>query len=333
MRKYTIWLLFSVIVLGCTKQKQHEDFFNKERTFTEFQEMEISDSIEIAETFDILSWKINANNLCFVTYGVTNNFLSVYSYPSCRKLYGYGKIGQGSNEFITLNCGDAIAKDILLYDIMGHKLVQVTPEHDSIRVVKTLPLYNDGKGLCKPFTFISQIADDKYLMKVDESNFSYWDIVDLAQGEILDSYKNLIRKEKSSYTPFDFIQNISDSTLIIAYKYIDRIEIYSITDNKIKPRFALGNKNNQSDIKDYNNLMQYYLSVATYSGLILCLKSSDGTETGDIIETYDFNGSPKETYFLKKKVSSINVDADGHIVGYVSAIDKTILYRFIKKDK
>ena len=55
MRKYTIWLLFSVIVLGCTKQKQHEDFFNKERTFTEFQEMEISDSIEIAETFDILS--------------------------------------------------------------------------------------------------------------------------------------------------------------------------------------------------------------------------------------------------------------------------------------
>lgn len=323
-------MLFSVTICGCTKQKQHEDFFNKEKVFIKTQELGISDSIEIKETFDMLSWKINANNLCFVTYGVTTDFLSVYSYPACKKLYGYGEIGQGPNEFITLNSGDAMAEDMLLYDIMGRKLVQVTPENDSICVVKMLPLYNNERGLCKPFTFISQITDDKYLMKVDENDFSSWDIVDLKDGEILDSYKNLIRKEGSSYTPFDFIQHVSDSTLIIAYKYIDRIEIYSITDNKIKPRFALGNKNDQSDIKDYNYLMQYYLSVAVYSGSVLCLKSSDGTETGDIIEVYDFNGSPKEKYFLKKRVNSINVDSDGRIVGYVPAIDRTILYRFIK---
>lgn len=332
MRKSIIYLLFLIVVASCTQQKQHERFCVKEGSFDETKVLNVSDSIEMEDMFDLLSWKISSNRICFVTGGLSNNFLSVYSYPVCEKLFDYGEIGQGPYEFITLNSGDAVAENMLLYDIMGRKLVELSFGDDSLRVLKSLPLYNDEKGLCEPFTFISQIKGDKYLMKVDEADSSYWDIADLGQSKILGSYKNPIRKKDSSYTPFDFIQYISDSTLVVAYKYIDRIEFYSIADDEIKPKFLLGKNKDQSDIKDYNYLMQYYLSVVARSGSILCLKSSDGTESGDIIEVYDINGESKMKYLLEKGVNSINIDAEGHIIGYVPNINKTILYRFMEKN-
>lgn len=201
MRKSIIYLLFLFVVASCTKQKQHESFCVKERSFDEARALNVSDSIEIEDMFDLLSWKISSNRICFVTGAVPNNFLSVYSYPVCRKLFDYGKIGQGPYEFITLNCGDAVAENMLLYDIMGRKLVELSFGGDSLRVLKSLPLYNDEKGLCEPFTFVSQVRGNQYLMKVDGFDSSYWDIADLGQGKILDSYKNPIRKKDSSYTP------------------------------------------------------------------------------------------------------------------------------------
>lgn len=327
MRKITFCFLGILLVWGCTTKEQQNKGVLKEKTFSEAKELQISDSVEIEETFNLLSWKITANNICFVTSGLTDDFVSVYSYPTCEKQYDYGKIGQGPNEFITLNCGDA-KEDMLLYDIMARKLELLYIGNDSLKISKILPLYNDKDGVCKPFTFISHIRGDKYLMKVDEVEASSWEIADLGKKEILHSFDNPIRKENMSYTPFDFIQCVNDSALAVAYKYMDRIELYSIVNDKIELKCALGSDKDQSDEKSYNNLICYYLSVIPYSESFFCLKSSDGNRMGNVIEVYDLNGECKLKYTLSKSVSSINIDKKGCIVGYVQDLDKTILYKF-----
>lgn len=316
-------------VSACTMQKTQDSFRMKERSFNQIIELPALDSTEIQETFQLGTWKINSEYICFVTYGLTEGFLSVYSYPACEKLYDYGKIGQGPNEFITLMCGEANSEDMLLYDIMGRKIVQLSIGNDSVRISKTLPLYNDVSGMCKPFTYISQIEKDKYLMKVDDVETSVWEIADLKKGgKVLDTHYNMLRKENTSYTPFDFIQCISDSMVMVAYKYMDRIELYSIADDKMKAIFALGSEKDQSDLKSYNNLMEYYISIASHSGLFYCLKSNDGTNVGNIVEVYDNNANCSIKYMLEKGVNAIKIDKGGVIVGYFQDIDRTVLYKF-----
>jgi hypothetical protein len=90
----------------------------------------------------------------------------------------------------------------------------------------------------------------------------------------------------------------------------------------------MGNQSDQSELKDYDDLKSYYLAVVSHSDYFYCLKSSDGTEDGNLIEVYDKTGKATAHYILNKAVSSIRFDNEGHLVGYVPDIDQTILYRF-----
>ena len=112
------------------------------------------------------------------------------------------------------------------------------------------------------------------------------------------------------------------------YDYADRIEYYSIKDNHIRPLFAMGSRKDQSELKDYDDLMAYYLSVVSQSGYFYCLKSTSGTERGNLIEVYDSEGKAVACHMLDKEVSSVRFDSEGNLVGYVPDINQTLLYQF-----
>lgn len=326
--KFCYGLLLLFLVVACTTKYKPKEGQLRERDFDKSVNLLVSDSMKIAETFDLQAWTIGANSVAFVTYGQTEGFVSVYSYPACQKLYDSGRIGQGPGEFITLNAGYAEKGTLLLYDIMGRKLERMVVGSDSLHILQTLPLYNSEDGLCKPFTCINYMGGNNYLMKVDEMHTSYWEIADLENGKVLSSYLNPIRKAEASYTPFHFVPCVYDSVFLAAYSYIDRVELYSISNNEITPRFVFGTSEDQSELKTYNDLLYYYISVVSQSGLFYCLKSSDGTKKGDIVEVYDIEGRCREKYVLEKAVVSLNIDTEGYLVGYVPEEDATILYRF-----
>lgn len=322
-----VYLLLVAMIGGCAPKGQHKGLEQKAWTFAEPTALQVSDSMEIGDMFNLLTWKISGGTLCLVTANQPEGFLSAYSLDG-KKLYSYGSIGQGPGEFYTLNAGEAMAGDVLLYDIMNRRVVQFSIGNDTLHIAKTLSLYNDEEGMCKPFTFISQIKEDTYLMKVDERDSSFWDVVDLGKGKVLASYANPLRKEGKPYTPFNFLQSISGSVLAAAYTYMDRIEFYSLANDTIVPQWVFGNDKDQSDAKSYENLANYYLSVVSCPESFVCLKSTDGTRLGNRVEVYGTDGSCKASYVLSRPVSSIHVDADGCLVGYVADVDRTILYRF-----
>lgn len=329
MKKFFSLYLLLLFLFGCTNRERYGADLLREKKFEKSTELPVFDSIKIEGTFDLIAWTIGINNVSFVSYGVTEGFVSVYSYPVCRKLYDGGRIGQGPGEFVTLNCGSTGNGSLLLYDIMGRKMRKTFVGGDSLSILQTLPLYENQDGYCKPFTDISQIDGSKYLMKVDEVHSSSWEIADLEKREVLGSYVNPIRKSEASYTPFDFMQCVSDSVFLAAYKYMDRIELYSISDDEITPRLIYGTDEDQSGLKDYNDLSCHYISVVSHSGKFYCLKSSDGRREGNIVEVYDLKGNCKEMYILERAVVSLNMDAEGRLVGYVPETDCTVLYRFI----
>lgn len=322
------FLMFLLLFVGCTTKEEQVKTVWKERVIPESTSLQEVDSLVIRQPFDLLTWSINGNSIYFVSSGMQDNFLSVYRYPECVKRFDFGRVGQGPDEFITLNAGEARNNRLLLYDIMGRKALLLDTKDDTLCIADRLALYNDEEGLCRPFTYITQMDADNYVMKTDDAVSSAWEIADLKNEKVKSSLRNPNRTEEYPYTPFDFMQCVGDTILFVAYKYMDKIEYYSIKDCRIRPLFAMGSPTNQADIKDYNYLMQYYVDVVYRDGLFYCLKSDDGMESGNQIEVYDRQGRCKANYLLSKKVGSIRFDADRLLVGYVDDVNQTTLYRF-----
>lgn len=105
--------------MGCTTRDKQAEIIWKERNIPKAVHLQVVDSLVINQPFNLLSWSINGNSVCFVTSGMQDGFLSVYSYPECMKRFDFGKIGQGPDEFITLNAGEARNNRLLLYELWG----------------------------------------------------------------------------------------------------------------------------------------------------------------------------------------------------------------------
>lgn len=70
------------------------------------------------------------------------------------------------------------------------------------------------------------------------------------------------------------------------------------------------------------------MSVAYDGDNFYCLKSTDGSETGNIIETYNIkNNTPVNMYVLDKDIYSISFDIEKHrLIGYSQDQDATVFY-------
>ena len=306
----------------------------KERNLSaDFTNLQLYDSILIDDIFNLWAWKILDSKVCFETLdgNGNENILYVYSYPDGEKMQQLGKRGQGPDEYIAVNPGDALGDDVMMYDIMASKLRLYTWTSDTLHIAKTLSLYADEEGVCKPFTGISQITDSTFLMQISDARYSAWEIADLRTGEVLSSFKNPCRwgeEEGIPYTPFSFMQCTTDTLMVAAYEYMDRVEYYSTAHNRITPLFAMGSSEDQAEMENYNYLKKYYVGVTTDSRYFYCLKSDAGLKQGNIVEVYDREGNLKAHYALEVPVTSLKIDKSGFMVGYVEGADQTVLYRF-----
>ena len=301
----------------------------KERIFPTCEYMEIKDSFQIPQVFKLICWELKDSTVSFVSMDEMDDFVVTYRLPSCQKKISGGHIGQGPGEFVTVNGGQAMNHNLLLYDIMGRKLRIFDASGDSLQMLRAWPLYNDEEGMCKPFTFISQLSDHTFLMKVDYPYASWWEIADLTTSTVLDSLPNPHRNpEKRSYVHCNFKQCVADTVLVAAYAYTDCIDYYSLADNRITPLFSLGRFVDRSNIPDYPVSMRCYLDVASCGQYFYCLKSSKGAASGNRVEVYDFSGTCRQLYQLPTEVSSIRIDQEGNVWGYREADDCTTLYKF-----
>lgn len=325
-RSLCLWLL-GFALAACKGQGAGGQIEMRECALPACEAMSVCDSLQIPQVFHTLAWEVDDSVVSFVSRDVEDLIVS-FRLPSCELKHNGVHIGQGPDELITLNAGKAQDRHLLLYDIMSRKLRLYDAGGDSLQLTRIWPLYNDEEGMCKPFTFVTQLSDEAFLMKVDGAEVSCWEIADLKKGVVLDSYVNPCRKAESTYTPFTFVQSVSDTLLFVAYEYMDYIEYYSLAGNRITPLFAMGHYEDYSDVPDYEELKICHVDVDAFGGRFYCLNSDEGFEWGRVVEVYNGEGKCEHRYVLPLAVSSIRLDGQGNLWGYVEAANCTMLYKF-----
>lgn len=332
-----IGLALLLFIYGCNGNKKSlVPIISSIQTFEDELILNSVDSFFIPEILDLAGWQIENDKIIFLSYGIHENFIRIYSYPDCHFLYSSGKKGQGPNEFITINWGKTVQRnEFVIYDIMKSELNLYSALSDSLYCKKKYNLGRDWDGLCKPYTQILHIKDDYFLMKFDSPNESKLELVDLNQKNILSQQENMLRekyKKRMSYTPFDFCFSVCGNQLLLAYYYADRMELYDITSNKITPKLIIGDNKDQSDLKDYNTLKCYNISLVSDGDYFYCLKSQDGSEErGNVLEVFSEKIIPICRLNLDKSIQSIAVDTNGNIWGYVEKDNGLVLYKYVMK--
>lgn len=290
------------------------------------------DSITITEPLEIGTWGITDSAIWIIDYAYDGAICNLFSKDTGKKIDEYGNYGQGPYEFITMNPGYARqAKDLMFYDIMSAKLVLCAIENNLFSPMRTYILPKDSEGLTYPYTNINQINDSIFLMKFDTDKESGWQIYNLNCNKGKCIYKNTIRNPNQSYTPFDYAQAVNDSLIVVAYHYIDLVEIYGIDEefNKITLVKRLGRTETQEFIADYNGLKHEYLCVSIVNNMAYCLRTNDGSEIGSTILCFDLDSlKPIKQLTLDYKVNSIIFDKDSNLWGIRMNPETTTILSF-----
>lgn len=290
------------------------------------------DSLKITEPLSVCAWGTCDTTLWIINDAHTGAIFNSFSRLTGEKIDEYGLYGQGPTEFLTMNPGSGCdACNAVAYDIMNGKITIIGVAGGIIQIKNTYKLPDDEGGLTYPYTYISQLNDSVFLMKYDSDIESGWHIYDIKNATQYGQYQNQTRNTDQSYTPFDYIQVASDSTIVIAYRYMNLVEIYSIDflsyDIAINKRY--GNLNTQEDIKDYNDLQYTYLSVAVSNGTAFCLVSSVGSEEGATVLCFDLSEmKPTKKLILSNKVNSIIIDNDKNLLGLLETPNDISIFCF-----
>lgn len=330
---YSKLVAFSVVFIASScshSDKKIEEIAPQEKIFKEIVDLQAQDSVTIDETFMLTNWKVPNERLVLYDWGAKDSLLNVFSLTDGEPILRKVKVGNGPGELIAPMPGCAVSDNkFLIYDMMRRLLMLYDTDSDDNDAFTKLPLPVDEEGMAPPFTFISQLNDSLFLMKTDARESSEWQCYDLKNDKLLWSEKNPYRGDAMTYVPCDFNQLVIDSTLLIAYKYMDLVEIYNVDpSNGIRKKASFGSLGKRAeDIHDYKDLKKTSLSVTNNSDLFFSLLSSDGNNSGDIIETYDIkSGLPIKQYRLDKDIMSINISTDGRLIDYSQDEDLSKFY-------
>jgi hypothetical protein len=313
---------------SCTNSNENQnDEVLTDKTFQSEVSLSASDSLQINQIFRLYDLKATNNQLTIVDAAHEDTTLNVYSYPEGKLLHRSFSVGQGPNQFITVNTGQAKANDeVLIYDMMKHRVLIVNSKHNPAVITKEFALPIDENGMGLPFTYINQYNDSLFLMKYDDPRKSARCLVDLKNNKTL--WKEDIPRENEdfSYTAYDYIQNLSDSTVIVAYSFSDLVEIYNISkDCGMQLKAKYGKRADFTRV-DEDDLVDIYIDVTHDDKAFYCLRANKDGELGSEIETYDIvTFKPLKKIRLDKSVATLTV-CGNKLIGYYPGEQSSIFY-------
>ncbi|WP_302442952.1 BF3164 family lipoprotein [Paraprevotella xylaniphila] len=302
-----------------------------EVTFDKVDTLYFVDSVSTSQAFYMSGWKI-LDRRAVVRASRAEKILYVYSYPQFKFLYSFGEIGRASGEFLTHNwCVTKEQNLVSLYDIMKSSLYTYSVGNEQMTIHESYSLSKDEDGVCRPYTRILQLNDSLFLMKEDgdETNLHF---VNMKKGNILATYHCGLRDgKKNSYTPFDYDFNIVGNRILLAYNYIQRMELLSITPNgQLIPQVFIGDDDLGELPQNYDELPNVWLEICSDEHYFYCLRSDGGLEVGSNVYVWDADGKPVRRIMLDRQINSIQIDKEGRLVAYQETDNGSLFYIYDK---
>ncbi|MDR1340143.1 MAG: TolB-like 6-bladed beta-propeller domain-containing protein [Prevotellaceae bacterium] len=293
------------------------------------------DSVAVDVAVGIYGWKLANDQIIILSVQDRDHFLYAFSVPDFKLLYKYGQYGQGPDEFIAVNWLNTTKENQLgLYDIPRWNMYLYNLESDTLYRYETFKFSQWEGSLCKPYTFIQQLNDFVFLLKADMKEYTEIEVVDINSGTVLQTFRNLITREPNTiYTTYYFGMAASEKNLVLAYKYMNRLELFEY-DTAMTPRLIIGSDRDQHDRKQWEDYVTYYTQVLCDDKYIYGLYQGGRKENeirNSYIEIYTFDGAPVLQIELDRYIYSIQPDRKRNcIYGYSpdNSFDFAYIYPF-----
>lgn len=311
------FFIYAMIFCGCqhTIKVQNEV---KECTKGDLKNETIhSVAIKLPFLFYPERWCLNDSKL-YVLNSRINPFLTIYNLQE-NSYIQYGNIGQGPKEFIVPSlCEMKEPEKIGIYSNSMNKLDVLHFNSDSLLYVKTLhfPLWNKQRGIPKAYTRLIQYNDSLFIGTSFMPKEISVELMNLKTEKVVNSVNFPLKPKEGEYSrPYECKIATEMNFIVAAYRYINRLEIYKLSDQKFQLNTIIGDANNQYDLyrlnKDNEMILHYSMTVcgknqiyALYRGV----KEKELSSANSKIEVYSYDGTHLRTFDLGRSIEKILVD-------------------------
>lgn len=326
---YTLALMI-VFFSSCTQsQKSKEKIPVIAKNLKDKLSIEV-DSLKLPFIFYPERWFLN-NNQLYVLNNKDSSFLSIFDLYT-QKLIQWGKIGNGPNEYIIPSlCRMKKNGNVGIYSNALNIMNIYQTKADSLIHTHTFhfPIWSKEHGIPKSYTRMQQYDDSLFIGTSFMPKEIAVELLNLKTEKVVDAVDFSLKPSENDYSgPYECKISVSDNYMAIAYRYINRLEVYQISSLGFNLKFIIGDDKLQNDLynKDQDDEMIYYYSD------VICGKNTiyaiyQGTQVQNLsnvrssLEIYNLEGENLNTINLGRYISDIVIDETSNIV---YACDKNI---------
>jgi hypothetical protein len=329
-----IWTIIAFVLQNCSEGNDNNSIRKIRKPVFDNQISLSADSTEIRDVaIAVRNWKINKDQMVILSIRNDDNFLYVFTVPEFTLLYKYGTYGQGPSDYIAVNWLNMNTENQLgLYDIPNRKMYTYHLTDDSLLRDKTFNFEKWDGNLCRPYTFIQQINDSLFLLKADMREYTEIELVNINNGKVLQTFRNLMkRKPNTIFTTYYFYMAFGSDKLVLAYNYIDRIELFQFKESvsAVEPILIIGSDRDQSD-SEWESYVKYYTSLYCDENYIYALSQQGekaSAQKNSVIEIYTLKGEAVKKIILDRYIDAIVLDSRTNcIYGSNSEQDFDVVY-------
>lgn len=262
-------------------------------------------------------------------------FLQRYSPKTNQVVWSGGSIGRGHFEYISPGIVEGISKGTMsLYSNTLGRVDKYSISKEPVLLNSAkLPVWNEMHEMPKPYTRMARVNDSIVIGTYFLPRKAGADIINVSQGVLVSDFPlGITQSDETPSCPYEFKVAADSRYVVVAYRYIDRLEVYSVNPNGITTLTqTIGNDETQIDLYDADRddeMIKYYSDLFVYEDNLFVLRQNieDG-RMGDAnthLLVYDLeSGINMENIALGREVSEFQV---------IPGIDRIVFYSILSPD-
>ncbi len=258
------WLFLMAMLAGCAKKGENGIVFRKKADLTPV--VCKADSIILPFLFCPERWYLSHGDLCVLNSRVAP-FLTVYSLPEQSVRTQWGNLGRGPHEFPLPSLGEMQDKNrIAIYSNSLNRLELFELRADAPVYLSTshFPVWMKGNRLLpKPYTRLVQYNDMLFVGTSFLPRQIVVELLDMRNEQVVDAVDFPLRPADGGYSaPFECKTALCGDRMAVAYRYIDRVELYDLSSEGFRLTHVLGSDVTQEGLcaRNRDDEMYFYYS-------------------------------------------------------------------------
>lgn len=332
----------AVIALACAcgSADRHETHLEKRFAIEQTPD---TDSVSLPYLIHPFRWYIRDDKMQIEDLN-GEYFGHIFSLPEMKPVCRFGRQGHGPGEYINpglacMQCGT----DAALFEAIPNRLdIYRLGPTDSMELVETrqFPEWMKERAIPKAYSRLWQVKDSLYIGIAFPPRFPEIDLLNMSVPEVEATLNFPLQgsEEAGSY-PYLFSASYSNGKLALAYRYIDRIEVYDVLPEGFRLDYVIGDGQPQEELsirgRD-DEMICHYTAVecdgerilALYQGCTDARMSGDGIKSA--VEIYRAStGEGEVLWNMGRRIDDMAWDA-GHetLYGYSALSDSALFYVF-----